>query len=51
MHTTYSRTHPYARPYPGCASKQALADKLANGLLCAASTLGVIAALFFLLTL
>ncbi len=53
MYPTDCSTRPSAHAcrYPGCAPKADLLDRLANGLLCAASTMGVITALFFLLTL
>ncbi len=53
MYTTQinTRTRAHACRYPGCMPKPALADRAANFLLCSASTVGIITALFFLLTL
>ncbi len=49
MYTT--QRNPHACPYPGCVPKPALLDRAATFLLYAACTMGIIAALFFLLTL
>ncbi len=54
MYTTQTNRSMTACRYPGCTGKSTFSiflDRLVDGLLCAASTMGIITALFFLLTL
>ena len=51
MNTIYSNRRYYVRRYTGSGRRSLFWNKAADFLLCAASTFGVITALFFLLTL
>ena len=51
MTHTASNRQIAAPRYPNAADRSLFWNRCADGLLCAASTMGVIAALFFLLTL
>ena len=49
-HSTYNR-HVSAPRYPNAADRSLFWNRCADGLLCAASTMGIIVAFFFILTL
>ena len=51
MNTIYNNRSYFVRPYSHTSRRSLFWNKLADFILCAASTMGVIAALFFLLTL
>lgn len=51
MNMTYTSENFCIRPFTGTSRRGLFWNKVADVLLCAASTMGVIAALFFLLTL
>ena len=51
MNTIYANRHYSVRRYTGTSRQRLFWNKAADFLLCAASTFGVITALFFLLTL
>lgn len=49
-HTTYNRNMTIHK-CPHCARRSYLLNRLADGILCAASTMGIVTAFFFLLTM
>ena len=51
MNTIYNNRSYYVRPYSDTSRRSLFWNKAADFLVCAASTMGVITALFFLLTL
>lgn len=53
MNTTHtiSNRQVCAKRYPNAADPSVFRSRMADGLLCAASTMGIIVAFFFLLTL
>jgi hypothetical protein len=51
MNMTYTKRNYYVRRYSRAARRSIFWNKVSDGILCAASTMGVMAALFFLLTL
>lgn len=51
MNMTYTNRNYYVRRYTSAQRRSLFWNKVSDGILCAASTMGVIAALFFLLTL
>ena len=51
MNTIYNNRSYYVRPYTNTGRRSLFWNKAADFILCAASTMGVITALFFLLTL
>ncbi len=51
MNMIYTNKYYGIRPFAGSSRRSVFWNKVADVLLCAASTMGVIAALFFLLTL
>ncbi len=51
MYQTQMTNRSHACRYPGCGTYTELCDRVANYAICAASAIGVIAAMFFLLTL
>lgn len=51
MNTIYTNRHYCVRRYSGTSRRSLFWNKAADFILCAASTFGIITALFFLLTL
>lgn len=51
MYTIYDNRSHYVRPFSPARRRSLFWNRLADLLVCAASTMGVITALFFLLTL